>query len=341
MIKLIGPEWDQSRLTYMMAPCSPDTHLALAGLHTQIKKYDDLASEMTKVARRLELKAKQAQNEGHSVTAGDHFFSAAVLYGGAQWPIFDNTPFNLALAEKKNECYTEYMKHADHHIEKVEVPCQGRTLPGYLHLPPGYKADDGPPPCLLMISGMDGIKEFSVSWSADRFLRRGFACLALDGPGQGECLTRSIWYNPDTYGEVGTGAFEFLAARPEVDAARDMVFGLSFGSYWVTQITAAEPRFAACAVTYTCFQPQNFPLLQMASPTFKQRLMYMTGLHDEADFDAMTEKFDALKLSAQIKVPYLVIAGEDDELSGIGYTVKHLNGGDKSQVADYVRRGRS
>ena len=113
-----------------------------------------------------------------------------------------------------------------------------------------------------------------------------------------------------------------------------MVMGTSFGSYWVTQMTAAEPRFAACAATYTCFQPQNFPLLEMASPTFKQRLMYMTGIQDEVEFNASTAKFDALKLSARIKVPYLVIAGEDDELSDIGYAVEHLNGvtGPKSLV---------
>lgn len=325
VIKLIGPEWDQSRITYMMAPCSPDTQIAFAGLHSSIKKYDDIAPEMTKAARRMETKAKQAQKEGHSVTAGDHFFAAAVLYGGAQWPIFDNTPFNLALGEKKSECYGEYMKLADHHVEKMEIPYQGKTLPGYFHLPPGYKASDGPLPCLLMISGMDGIKEFSVSSSADRFLRRGFACLALDGPGQGECLTRGIWYDPDIYGEVGTSAYEYLAARSEVDAKKIMAYGLSFGSYWATQVTAAEPRIAACAVTYTCFQPGAFPLMEMASPTFKQRQMYMAGISDEAAFGAYTEKIDARKLSEEIKVPCLVLAGEDDELSDIGYTFEHLN----------------
>ncbi len=325
VIKLTGPEWDQSRLTYMMAPCSPDTQSAFAGLHSSIKKYDDIAPEMTKAARRMEIKAKQAQQQGYSITAGDYFFTAAVLYGGAQWPILDNTPFNLALGEKKNECYGEYMKLAGHHVEKVEVPCQGKTLPGYLHLPPGYSADSGPLPCLLMINGMDGIKEFSVSSSADRFLQRGFACLALDGPGQGECLTRGIWYDPDTYGEVGTSAYQFLAARPEVDPKKIMALGVSFGSYWATQITAAEPRIAACAVTYTCFHPGAFPLMEMASPTFKLRQMYMTGIHDEAAFGTYTEKIDARKLSERIQVPYLVIAGEDDELSDISYTFEHLN----------------
>lgn len=176
-----------------------------------------------------------------------------------------------------------------------------------------------------MISGMDGIKEFSVSSSADRFLRRGFACLALDGPGQGECLTRGIWYDPDAYGEVGTSAYEYLAGRSEVDSKKIMAFGVSFGSYWATQVTAAEPRIAACAVTYTCFHPGAFPLMEMASPTFKQRQMYMAGISDETAFAAYAEKIDVSKISANIQVPYLILAGEDDELSDIGYTFSHLN----------------
>ena len=259
---------------------------------------------MTKAARRMELRAQQSLGEGHNVTAGDHFFAASVLYGGAQWPIFDNTPFNLALGEKKNECYAEYMKFADHPVERVEIPYQGKSLPAYLHLPPGYIIGSGEElPCLILISGMDGIKEYSVASSSDRYLRRGFAVLALDGPGQGECLTRGIWYDPDLYGEVGTSAYEFLAARQEINAAKVYATGVSFGSYWATQITAAEPRIAGCAVTFNCFQPRNFPLLEMASPTFKQRFMYMTGIHDEDVFDAYTEKMDVLKISAEIKAP--------------------------------------
>ena len=41
------------------------------------------------------------------------------------------------------------------------------------------------------------------------------------------------------------GAFDAAAARPEVDPERIMMWGLSFGSFWATQMAAAEPRFAA------------------------------------------------------------------------------------------------
>ncbi len=323
VINLIGPEWDQGRLHYWAEMCSRDHSGPILGLKAMIKKYDDMTRELTALARRFELRAKQGLKEGHPITASDDFFAAAILYCAAQWPIFENTALNLALEKKKVECYLGYARLADHKIEPVEIPYRGRSLKGYFHLPPGHTG--GRLPALLMINGMDGTKETSMAASADRFLRRGFACLCLDVPGQGSSLTGEVWYDPDTFGEVGTASYEWLAARPEVDAAKVMAMGVSFGSYWATQAVAAEPRFAACAVTFTCFQPGAAPLFEMASPTFKQRLMYMTGSADEAALDALAPKLDVREISAKIRMPYLVVAGEDDELSDIGSTFEHLN----------------
>ena len=39
---------------------------------------------------------------------------------------------------------------------------------------------------------MDSSKENMVSLYGDRFLERGFAVLALDGPGQAEAITRGV-----------------------------------------------------------------------------------------------------------------------------------------------------
>ncbi len=324
IIRLVGPEFDQSRLHYLSAPMSTDHQGAVIGLQSLVKRWDDIAPEFAKLARRFELQARGAVEQGHEVTAGDDFFAASVMYGGAQWPIFANTELNIALEKKKTACFFEYAKRADHHVEAVEIPYRGKTLAGYLHLPPGYSG--GKLPTLLMISGMDAFKELTVGASSDRFLRRGFACLCLDGPGQGTSLVREIWYEPEAYGEVGSAAMDFLRKRREVDSERIMVWGLSFGSFWATQVAAAEPGFAACAVMYTCFQPHNWPLYQMASPSFKQRFMYMTGVGDEAAFDEnVMPKMDVRPLSAKLNMPYFVMAGEDDSLSDVACTVEHLN----------------
>lgn len=323
VIKLIGPEFDQSRLQYLSAPLSPDHKGPVMALQNLVKRWDDIAPEFAGVARRFEIQARAAAVQEHEVSAGDAFFAASVMYGGAQWPIFAATDLLHALERKKTDCFLEYAKRADHPIEPIEIPYQGKSLSAYLHLPPGYSG--GRLPCLVMIEGMDAAKELAICASGDRFLRRGFACLVIDGPGQGTSLTRGIRYEPEIYGEVGTAAVDLLSARLEIDAGRIMAWGLSFGSFWATQMAAAEPRFAACAVMYTCFQPQNWPLLEMASPSFRQRMMFMTGIDDETALEAFMPRMDVRPLSAAIAMPYFVMAGEDDSLSDISCTIGHLN----------------
>ena len=323
VIKLIGPEFDQSRLQYLSAPMSPDYKGPVMGLQALVKRWDDIAPEFAALARRFELQARASLAKGHEITASDGFFAASVMYGGAQWPIFVNTDLNKTLEKKKNECFLEYTIRADHRVEPVEIPYRGKSLAGYFHLPQGYTG--GKLPCLVMIEGMDAFKELAIFATGDRFLSRGFACLVIDGPGQGTSLLREMWYDPDRYGEVGTAAIDWLETRSEIDPERIMAWGLSFGSFWATQIAAAEPRFSACAVMYTCFQPHNWPLYEMASPSFKQRFMYMTGVANEEAFESVMPRMDVRPLSAKVNMPYFVMAGEDDSLSDMSCTIEHLN----------------
>ena len=323
VIKTVGIEFDQNRLHYLSSCLSPDHRALVLGLQSQVKRLDDMAPQFAAVARRFEIHALQAQKAGHVISASDGFFAASVMYGGAQWPIFKNTKLNDALERKKNECFARYMEGADHRIKAVEIPYQGRSLPAYLHLPPGYTS--GKLPCVVMIEGMDTFKEMALFGAGDRFLRRGLACLVIDGPGQGSALLREIWYDPDTYGEVGTAAVDYLLTCEEIDRQRIMAWGLSFGSYWATQIAAAEPRFLACAVMYTSFAPGNWPYFEMASPAFMPRFMYMTGTDTDEAFNAVAGKIDVRKLSSKLSMPYFVMAGEDDSLSDISIAFEHLN----------------
>ena len=178
--------------------------------------------QMAQTAKRFELQARQHLQQDHTITAGEAFFAASVMYGGAQWPILSQTESNKALEKKKTACYLEYIKFADHSIEPIEVPYNGRPLAGYLHLPPGYMGERLH--CIVMVTGMDAFKEQSLFCVGDRYLRRGFAVLCLDVPGQGTSLPRGIWYDPDKFDDVGVAAFEAMAGRKEFDLKRIMVW---------------------------------------------------------------------------------------------------------------------
>jgi hypothetical protein len=58
----------------------------------------------------------------------------------------------------------------------------------------------------------------------------------------------------------------------------------------------------------------------MASPTFKARFMFMSGYDDEAAFDRFCKKIDLRPVAPKIECPYMVIAGENDQLSPIEHT---------------------
>jgi len=205
------------------------------------------------------------------------------------------------------------------------VPLQDRAVPAIFSLPPGYQPGEQLP-CVVIISGMDGWKELSVGMDGDKFLQRGFAVLAIDGPGQGEALIREIWFDPDTYGQLGPAAYAFAAARPEVDPARIVVHGLSFGSYWSSSLVAHEPRFLACGVAMTCFEPDGFSIFETASPTFQLRFMYMTNAQNEAELDRIRQRLQpAAKLAPRITCAFVVAVGEDDQLTDLGDTFAFVN----------------
>ena len=333
IISLLGPDWDQARLEYMANVCGHDSQGDFIGLRHLIKTYNDLAREFMKAGRRRELRAEAQLQLGHEQTARESYFTASILYGGAQWSIEANTTLNLDLSKKKNECFDKFLKFAGRPIERVEIPFEGKAVPALLHLPSGASGGEKVP-CIVAISGMDGWKELSVAMDGDKWLARRVAVLAVDGPGQGEALTREVWYDPDTYGKLGASVFGALGDHPEIDVSRVAVYGMSFGSYWATQLAAAEPRFTACGVAMTCFEPGGFQIFETASPTFKLRFMYMTGAKDEAAVDKIMQKLDAAKLAASIKCPFLIAAGEDDQLSDTRHTFEFLNSlsGSKSLI---------
>ncbi len=322
VIRTLGVDWDQGRSHYLQAPCGPDAAADFQGIRVRVQRFDDIAREFTRAAERRERLARAAEAAGHGITAGENFYIASVLYGAAQWPIFENSAENLRLNDKKLECYARYAERADHRIERVEIPFGEARLPGWLHLPSGYAG--GRVPCVLAVDGMDAFKEMLVAMHGDKLLSRGLAVLALDGPGQGECTTRGLHVTGDNWLEAGRAVFPWLRSRPEVDPDRIAVYGVSFGSYWATQLATSDDHVIACGVALVCHEPGCRTMLETASPTFKLRFMYMAGYEDEDEFDRFVQTFSLHGIGARLRCPYLVVAGQRDELSPIEHTYRLL-----------------
>jgi pimeloyl-ACP methyl ester carboxylesterase len=320
VIRTIGVNWDQNRIASKSKPGGEVAEKDFEAVARRIKKFDDIHREFAAAARKRQAKALAYENEGRLVTAAESYIAAALLWASSCWPLFEASEQLHAAEKEMNASYAKFMQFAPHPIEKVEVPFQGKSLPAYLHLPrkpaPGEKFG-----CVISIGGMDGSKENMVSIYGDRFLARGLAVLAVDGPGQAESASRGIFFTESNFGEAGLAIHAWLSKHAHIDMDRLAIRSSSFGSYFGTVAAAAlGDKIKGYAVAGVCQEPGCHTIFNLASPTFKARFMFMSGYEDEAAFDAFCQKIDLRPFAPKIVCPYMAIAGENDQLSPIEHT---------------------
>ncbi len=319
VLRTDGLEWDQPRAAYTLRPMGVDATPDFRVAESRIHKFADIVPVFAELAARREELARKAEKASRAVAAREHYFHAALLYATAEWPIWTDCDLLTGLDDRKNDCYRSYARLADHLVERVEIPFEGSYLPAWFHLPRGYAG--GPVPTVLACGGMDAPKELNVNLYGDKLLERGFAVLAFDGPGQGEAPIRGVRFTPTAWIDAGEAIMAWCGGRAEVDDDRIVGFGLSFGSYWMSQIAATQPRLRGSAVGLVCHEPGCHMIFEMASPSFKARYMWMSGLeYDEAAFDQMVTEIDLRPLMPRMSAPWLVVAGDEDELSPIEHS---------------------
>ncbi|WP_196279285.1 alpha/beta hydrolase [Catellatospora vulcania] len=316
-----GVDWDHPRSVHWNAACGTEAAADFAAVRREARDYDDIAPAFEETAGRREERARTAEAMGDLVTARENYFIAAVHWSAAQWPGHADDAAGRRYHERKRACYTRYAELADHRVEAVSIPFPGThrgSLPAWLHLPPGYT--DGQIPVVVAVPDLDSGKEATVALHGDRFLSRGFAVLAIEGPGQYECTLLGTHFSVPAWAQVGTACLDWLAGRAELDPARVVLTGSGFGSFAATVAAAHEPRIRACAVAEVFLQPGWTTVFEQASPTYKMRFMYMTGHTDEAEFDRFTRTLTWQGHAERIRMPFLAVTGEKDELSPLEHT---------------------
>ena len=322
IIRANGIDWDQPRSIYLSAPCGVEANADFAAIRARVQKMADIGLAFESTAKRREARARAAEADGNPVTARDNWYMAAIHYGAAEWPYDDSGPRHVELHNKKRECFSNYARLADHKIEAVSIPFKTKSIPGWFHLPPGYSG--GKVPVVIAIPGMDSFKEINVALANDRWMQRGVAVLSIDGPGQYESPLLGVYVSMQNWIDAGPAVLDWLLRRPEIDGRRIGVSGASFGSFFGTILTANEPRIAATAVISTCLEPGCHTIFEEASPTFKKRFMWMSNYTDEAKFNEFAKTLTWEGHVERIRTPYLVVAGEADELSPLEHTERMI-----------------
>ena len=207
-----------------------------------VKSYKMISKLQGEDASHKETVARAAEEAGHPETALELYVKATESYRKAQHTIFeDDHPQKLKLYDGLTRCYDRVMALADYPIERIDVPFEGQQIQILLHLLPDRRVA----PCILYVPGMDQTKEFYPYVYQNDMLRRGMHACAIDGPGQGMSNIRKIRVTDDNYERAAKAVIDYLVSRPEIDAEKIGVFGISMGSFWGPRIAAHDPRVKA------------------------------------------------------------------------------------------------
>lgn len=165
------------------------------------------------------------------------------------------------------------------------LPCPGRVLegdaPGYVFMPPG---GDGPFPVILHIGGYDNTAE-ELYASVYPALARGWAFVAVDGPGQGSMLyERRVPMRPD-WENVVPGMYRVVAGLPGIDARRVVLVGRSFGGVLAPRGAAGTPQLAALIV-----DPGQYDMAASLSARLGALWPHLDDAAFKPQFDAMLDK---------------------------------------------------
>ena len=301
---------------------------------------DAWREEWLAMSERLEKAGDAAAAAGHQMTAGDYYLRAGMYCFTAERFVYPGAE-KREIGRKAIELKQAGLLRRYPNIERVEVPFGDKTLPALFMKAPGVSARA---PTVVVFDGMDNCKEMSILFNGLEFARRGMHTLAIDGPGQGESLRLRELYARHDYEVAGSAAYDYVAQRADVDPAKVIVMGYSFGGYYASRVAALEKRYAA-GVAFAALHwdlhawQKEVKRKQDANPsavsqsTFHfQWIMGCLGDPDAAIEKA--RKFSLLEVAPQITCPFLILHGQDDRVvpiasahklfAAVGSSDKHL-----------------
>jgi len=270
-----------------------------------LERWDDWCRAWSARAAEHEEAGRQALAEGRTMSAGEHLQRAAVLYHFAKF-LFVKDMAQLKQAHMKAvECHTLALPHLDPPGERVEIAYEGKALYGVLRKPRGIDR----PPVMIMCAGLDSAKE-EMGTNEAPFLRRGIATLAFDGPGQGEGEYDFVIRGD--YEVAVTAVVDFVETRPDLDAGRIGLWGVSLGGYYAPRAAAFEKRIKACIGLSGPYNRHDG--WANSTPLTKAAFMQRSGSTTMEEAEEASRQLSMEGVAAKITCPLFLVTGDDDSI---------------------------
>lgn len=276
----------------------------------------DFRETWIKMADKLVSLAEEDEVRGRLISAGDKLIRASNYMLTAERLLAHGTEGRLALYQRFLAAFAKGLKLSGSPCRRVEIPYEGKHLSA-LYVP--AEGVEGPQPLLVQVNGLDSTKEMKLLVGLPAWLaKRGIASLIVDQPGTGEALRLHDMTARFDSEHWASRVVDWLETRPEVDAKRIGMEGVSLGGYYCPRAVAFEPRFA-CGVVWGAnhdwrdvqkkrlAREGNFPV-----PHYWSHVMWVWGAKDMDDFMAIAENVHLHGILDRIRVPFLVTHGEKD-----------------------------
>lgn len=261
--------------------------------------------------------AQAAEAKKHPITAALNYLRACFYYQIGDHSRQPKDDLAMAVYKKSLECFRKFAALTDRpKIELVELPSKAGSFPAYfVH---AENTGGKPAPCVVRFGGFDTQKEIQYLRGVPDLVRRGFSCLLVDGPGQGEAIRFRGMHMRYDFDVAGSAALDYLQTRKDVDMKRVAILAMSLGGYYAPRCAAMDSRFSACIAWgpiwdyHATWARRIKALKEAALPVPAEHLLWATGTETYEDALRKLEGFKSGDIAHKVTVPFLLMHGEED-----------------------------
>ena len=285
----------------MLSDGVPYLDLQRAG--ERVVELDDWFDFWADAGERYEALGEEALAAGAGVSGGEWLWQASLSFHYAQFMWFHDPRRREHGQRRKVELYSRAAPHLLPAAERIEIPIEGSTIPGFLRLPAGERPAEGWP-CVVLLGGLESTKEESYLFE-NLCLRRGLATFAFDGPGQGEVFFEVKLRHE--FERWTSAVIDWLEQRDEVNSSRLGVLGRSLGGYYALRSGAGDDRLRAVVAWGFFHDMEDFE--SMPGHT-QEGFLYVAGGSKEHLLAAL----DLSDVAADLRAPTLLLNGRNDPI---------------------------
>lgn len=229
-------------LEYMVEHAAEIGECLYAARRIDESDHESWRKEWTSLAERVENFGDESLRNNKFVSAREAYLRASNYYRNAEYGTLPDHPQFHQLWEKSRQVFHKACRLFDPPIQVVEIPFEGKILPGYF-----WRPDDSNQkrPTLVAVGGNDSSGEEVFFNNGPAAIRRGYNYFTFEFPGhRGAVHLDPTCIKRYDYEVPFKAAFDFLEKQKGVDE-RIALNGFSFGGYVVSRAAIFEKRVAA------------------------------------------------------------------------------------------------